>query len=334
MTHSPHPLNILDSIMGFVDASPKSSAQKPNKIGVIDPSYSGGSDGPKITFEGESTMSAKQYPYVDSYTPKAGDRVVLCPVGTGYLIVGSLTKHSVPKIDIETITNFNNTTKPGWYYAGQFSTGSPGIGGGDYFLLVLEKNGYVTQKTFSSSGGSKEYIRNSYDDGWIWTNWVVNSDERQPYTYYEEANLDNFNVASSWQPFTWSTVGTQHLFGDFASCFDAYDAKFTAPCDGVYQIGASAFLNRASAVGRFIMQMSLDSHHNNNGATRSENAAGSGSSTLNKYPGITMFTSRYLDSGRRVFFDLYASGGVVGTAITGEQLNVHLLDTPVANDQA
>jgi hypothetical protein len=333
MTSSPHPLNILDSIMGFVDASPKSSAQKPNKIGVIDPSY-GGSGRPKITFEGESTMSAKAYPYVDSYKPHAGDRVVLCPVGTGYLIVGSLTKHSKPKIEIETITNFNNTTGPGWYYADQSSTGSPRVAGGNYFLLVLNHSNRVTQKAYHSSDNAVEYIRNSGDYGSSWTDWVTNAAVRHPNNYYEEANFDNFDLEQGWHPFTWNSVGTQNLFGDFDSCFDSNNATFTAPCAGVFGIGASAFLGRASSVGRFIMQISLDSHHNNSGAVRTENDAGSGSSSLNKYSGITMYTTRYLTSGRKVFFDVFASGGVVGTSIIGEQLNVHLLDTPVANDQA
>jgi hypothetical protein len=58
------------------------------RIAVIDPAYASGN--PKVTFEGESTLSVKQYPYLDSYTPQATNRVVMAPVGTTYVILGAL----------------------------------------------------------------------------------------------------------------------------------------------------------------------------------------------------------------------------------------------------
>lgn len=54
------------------------------KIGTIDPAYTSGR--PKVLFDGEDTLSAKQYPRFSSYTPVAGDRVVLAKMPGGYVI--------------------------------------------------------------------------------------------------------------------------------------------------------------------------------------------------------------------------------------------------------
>lgn len=56
------------------------------KLGRIDPSYSGGR--PRIIFEGESVASIKAYPYLSSYTPVAGDVVLLAKVGNSYIVLG------------------------------------------------------------------------------------------------------------------------------------------------------------------------------------------------------------------------------------------------------
>jgi hypothetical protein len=83
------PLSFLQSVKGYVgtDKTPE-SANKPVKLAVIDPAYSGGL--PKVRFEGESTVSAKGYPFLNSYLPVASDRVVLMPAGTTYVIVGKI----------------------------------------------------------------------------------------------------------------------------------------------------------------------------------------------------------------------------------------------------
>lgn len=93
-------LSILQSITGFVQQQQTGPENKPNKMGTIDPDYSGTGD-PKVTFYGETTLSGKNYPYMPPYQPTAGDRVVLVPVGTTYLIIGS----------IDSITN--NISVPG-----------------------------------------------------------------------------------------------------------------------------------------------------------------------------------------------------------------------------
>lgn len=57
--------------------------------GTVDPAYTSGL--PKVTFDGVAGLSAAGYPYLASYTPAAGDRVLLAPLKDGYVIVGKST---------------------------------------------------------------------------------------------------------------------------------------------------------------------------------------------------------------------------------------------------
>lgn len=58
------------------------------KLGTIDAAYAGGN--PKVTFDGESTLSGRGYAFLDTYLPIPGDRVALIQVGSTWLIVGSV----------------------------------------------------------------------------------------------------------------------------------------------------------------------------------------------------------------------------------------------------
>jgi hypothetical protein len=58
------------------------------KLGTIPATYTTGK--PTVQFDGESSASTKQYPYLASYTPTAGDRVLLLRVGTGWVIAGKV----------------------------------------------------------------------------------------------------------------------------------------------------------------------------------------------------------------------------------------------------
>lgn len=81
---------LLGDIAAFVAATAEpSSADKPVRLATVDPAYASG--WPKVTFDGESTLSGKTYPHIDSYSPAKGDRVVLVPVGTSYLIIGAVS---------------------------------------------------------------------------------------------------------------------------------------------------------------------------------------------------------------------------------------------------
>ncbi len=45
------------------------------RFATIDPNYSGGL--PSVIFDGESTTTIKTYTYLSSYTPSAGERVMI-----------------------------------------------------------------------------------------------------------------------------------------------------------------------------------------------------------------------------------------------------------------
>lgn len=89
----------LETLSGYVNqpATQQTPNQaKANRLGTIDPSYSG-TGAPRIIFDGESTASGKSYPFADSYIPKASDRVMLVPFGNGYVVVGAVaTTPSTP----------------------------------------------------------------------------------------------------------------------------------------------------------------------------------------------------------------------------------------------
>lgn len=83
------PRAFLETVSGLQVGRKESSADKPYLIAVVDPAYNGVGD-PKVTFEGETTMSGKTYPYISTIYPRPSDRVILAPVGTSYVIIGSL----------------------------------------------------------------------------------------------------------------------------------------------------------------------------------------------------------------------------------------------------
>lgn len=105
-------LDMLQSITGFVRAQSGGSADKPFLIGTIDPAYvQSGYPGtlPKVTFDGESTLSGKQYAVMSGYWPAAGDRVVLAPVGTTYMILGCVSGSADVYADNAKFTNLTVT---------------------------------------------------------------------------------------------------------------------------------------------------------------------------------------------------------------------------------
>lgn len=93
MTSIPSPEDFLDMVGGHTERSRTSSADRPNCLAVVDPAYVAGSFPgtlPRVTFEGEDTLSDKGYNVAGTYAPVAGHRVLLVPVGNTYVIVGKL----------------------------------------------------------------------------------------------------------------------------------------------------------------------------------------------------------------------------------------------------
>ena len=58
------------------------------RLGTVDSIYISGR--PQIIFDGETIASTKQYPYMASYTPYAGDRVLMLIVANSFVILGKI----------------------------------------------------------------------------------------------------------------------------------------------------------------------------------------------------------------------------------------------------
>jgi len=85
------PRSFLATVIGATSAATAGdSANKPVRLATVDPGYTG-TDPPRVTFDGETALSSKHYAYLDSYRPTAGDRVVLAPAGTTYVIAGAIS---------------------------------------------------------------------------------------------------------------------------------------------------------------------------------------------------------------------------------------------------
>lgn len=61
------------------------AVQPTNKLATIDPTHVSGM--PRVTFDGEETVSEKRYPFTSAYTPVANHRVLMVPVGQSYVII-------------------------------------------------------------------------------------------------------------------------------------------------------------------------------------------------------------------------------------------------------
>lgn len=84
-------LSFLASVSGA--AASRVPVPAGNRIATIDPAYDPTSFPgtlPKVTFDGEPALTAKRYPVLTPYRPVPGDRVLMEPAGTTYVITGAL----------------------------------------------------------------------------------------------------------------------------------------------------------------------------------------------------------------------------------------------------
>ncbi|QEQ93607.1 hypothetical protein SEA_ZUKO_29 [Streptomyces phage Zuko] len=103
--------DFLRVIKGFSEANPDPNVEnRPIRLGTVDYDYDPndflGGIYPRIMFDGEKVVSQKRYKTMVGYYPLPGHRVVLVPVGTTYLIIGTVSMASQdPKVDIFTSTD-------------------------------------------------------------------------------------------------------------------------------------------------------------------------------------------------------------------------------------
>lgn len=83
-------LGLLQIITRYVRAevARSSSAARPARLATVNPAHASGR--PRVTFDGETTLSGKAYPYLSSYVPAGGDRVLMIPAGSSYVIIGKV----------------------------------------------------------------------------------------------------------------------------------------------------------------------------------------------------------------------------------------------------
>lgn len=108
------PRTFLKAIADHTKNENFDSADKPMRLGMIDATYNGVGL-PRVLFDGELVVSSKRYAIMQGYSPAAGDRVALAPVGTTYLIVGKILE-TVPAGWV------NLTLTGGWTQQGGFAT--------------------------------------------------------------------------------------------------------------------------------------------------------------------------------------------------------------------
>ena len=87
-------MDALD-FLGAVTAASRAATPVPrgNRIATIDPAYVAGSFPgtlPRVTFDGETTLTTKRYAALSPYAPQPGHRVLMLPAGSTYIIAGRI----------------------------------------------------------------------------------------------------------------------------------------------------------------------------------------------------------------------------------------------------
>lgn len=173
--------DFLRSIAGFTEANAGPNIEgRPIRLGTVDYDYDPndflGGIYPRIMFDGEKVVSQKRYKTMVGYYPLPGHRVVLLPIGTTYLIIGTVSPATQdPKVDIFSTVGSDTWEKPQGARtirvqvqagggAGGGVVASPGAGnvcaggggaGGGYGESILLANSVATSVTVTvGSGGT------------------------------------------------------------------------------------------------------------------------------------------------------------------------------------
>lgn len=80
-------LDFLAALQGPREGAPSAAAQRGPRLGTVDASY-GGSGAARVIFDGESVAGLRTY--VALAPVRAGDRVVLLPVGHSFVVLGGV----------------------------------------------------------------------------------------------------------------------------------------------------------------------------------------------------------------------------------------------------
>ena len=72
----------------FLNITKDVKTNKSFRLAIIENGYTEGK--PRVIFDGETKQTAKRYPYLGSYTPIAGDRILMAYVSGSYIILGKI----------------------------------------------------------------------------------------------------------------------------------------------------------------------------------------------------------------------------------------------------
>lgn len=252
-------LSFLDAVQGYVQGGSRSSADRAVRLATVDPTYDPWDNYPdppapaRVTFDGETTLSGKAYPYVSGYVPWAGTRVVLVPIGNSYLITGSL----------------NTQTPQGFWQNATGTESGVELGGGSYYDT---DEGLVIAGDVSLSGdldvdgvGAYLFKRRGSDSANLVNNTLatdasmglalsVGTWEVHHYIVYS-GTTGNFQMNWNFTG-TWSGLKTCHGISPFpintgsyaASTTDTTTSRDSSPQRlGVHQLGTSVPYNATDA---------------------------------------------------------------------------------------
>lgn len=164
--------DFLRTIAKFTESNAKpSSANKPVKLGRVDYAYNPadflGGVNPRILFDGENTVSQKRYQVLSGYYPLPGARVALIPVGTTYLIIGSVENiPQDPKVEIFTSSDTWEKSPGARMIRVQVQAGGGGGGG-----CPNSAAGPPIEAAVAGGGGG-----GGYAESWITANAVGSSE--------------------------------------------------------------------------------------------------------------------------------------------------------------
>ena len=72
----------------FLNITKNKKTDKPFRLAIVENGYTEGK--PRVIFDGETKPTAKRYPYLESYTPFANDRILMAYVSGSYIILGKI----------------------------------------------------------------------------------------------------------------------------------------------------------------------------------------------------------------------------------------------------
>ncbi len=112
-------MDLVSAMQAVAASALPDAADMTTRLGTIDAAYSSGR--PRVLFDGEASLTGitQTYPYVNSYTPVAGHRVLLLKSGSTWVILGC-----VDLVGSSVTFPSNRTDGTGKYYNNSNSMGT------------------------------------------------------------------------------------------------------------------------------------------------------------------------------------------------------------------